>query len=146
MNRERTLNLVLALSSWLLVCALILRLHSRGGPFLDIPKTILDHVSREPHENRNTLLLLPKVRPLLEPHKSVTCFRPVDGKWNYDANFLVAAGQLPGEFVVPAFAARDDIPTMNLADYVIAVDTPFTHSRYRLIATYPEGRLYRSVR
>lgn len=122
-------------------------LHARGGPFIDKPATIVEHVSTDKHNTRDALLLLPRVRPLIPRGAKVTCFRPQNGKWTYDiAAFSAAVGQLPHQKVEPPFTAGEDSPPQDLAEYVVAVNEPFTHPSYRLVAEFPEGRLYKVQR
>jgi hypothetical protein len=131
----------------LLLAALAGRLYTRGGPYFERPRTIVDHIGRVA-ESRDALVLLPKVRPLLPRGVEVTCFRPVDGAAPAEdsENFLTAVGQLPYHIVDPSFTAMADVPRANLVEYVVAVREPFTHRDYKEIAAFPEGRLYRVQR
>ena len=142
---ERAVLTVLAL---LLVAALAGRLYTRGGPYFERPRTIVDHTGRMKHESRDALVLLPKVRPLLPRGAEVTCFRPVDGAApaGDTDNYFAAVGQLPYHSVMPPFTAMADVPRKHLVEYVVAVREPFTHPAYREIAAFPEGRLYRVQR
>jgi 4-amino-4-deoxy-L-arabinose transferase-like glycosyltransferase len=142
---ERAALTVLAL---LLVAALAGRLYTRGGPYFERPRTIIDHIGRAVHDPRDALVLLPKVRPLLPRGVEVTCFRPVDGAApaGDTDNFFAAVGQLPYQSVMPPFTAMADVPRKDLVEYVVAVREPFTHRDYKEIAAFPEGRLYRVQR
>ncbi len=142
---EKTIVVVLAL---LLTAALVDRLYTRGGPYLERPLTIMDHVGAARHETRDALVLLPKVRPLLPRDADVTCFRPVNGAAPESdmVNFFAAVGQLPYQKVLPPFTALVTTPLPNLVPYVVAVRDPFTDPRYKAIAEYPEGRLYKVQR
>lgn len=127
--------------------AFVNRLYTRGGPYFQRPLTIVDHVGPNKHDTRDALVLLPRIRPLLPRGASVTCFRPVGGRQNYDMqNFFAAVGQLPDQTVLPPFVAATDLPPSSLVEYVIAIGEPFTHPMYRIVAEYPEGRLYKVVR
>lgn len=138
---------IVAASIALLFVAFLYRLTTRGGPYFELPRTIVDHVGPGRHETRDALVLLPRVRRLIPKGATVTCFRPVDGKEQYDAtNFLTAVGQLPEQKVLPPFTAALDTPRSSLVNYVIAIRQPFTHPAYRVIAEFPEGRLYEVVR
>lgn len=131
-------------ASVLMIGALALRLYTRGGPYFTRPATIVDRVGPQPYEIEPTLRLLPKVRPLLPRRTTVACFRPVHGEQAYQMdNFFAAVGQLPYQQVIPSFAAANDVPTQNLVEYVVAVREPFVHPSYELVATFPEGRLYK---
>ena len=142
---ERAVLTVLAL---LLVAALAGRLYTRGGPYFERPRTIVDHIGPVAHDPRDALVLLPKVRPLLPRGVEVTCFRPVNGAAPAEdsENFLAAVGQLPYHIVDPSFTAMADVPRANLVEYVVAVRDPFTHRDYKEIAAFPEGRLYKVQR
>lgn len=130
-----------------LLGALIFILYDRGGPYFELPETVVDHVFRQTHDLRDPLLVLPLVRPLLPWDAKVACFRPLNGKWQYDtASFHAAVAVLPHQQVLPAYAAGEDVPKENLADYVVAIDGPFTHPAYRLEAEFPTGKLYKVVR
>jgi hypothetical protein len=145
---SRTERAVLTALALLLLAALAGRLYTRGGPYFERPRTIVDHVGREKHEARDALVLLPRVRPLLPRGAMVTCFRPVDGAApeGDTYNFFAAIGQLPHQNVMPPFAAMNEVKRKDLVEYVIAVRVPFTHPDYKEIATFPEGRLYRVQR
>lgn len=138
---------MVAAATVILLITCIQRLYSRGGPYFEEPLTILDHVAPVRDETRDALLLLPKVRPLLPRGAEVTCFRPVNGEQQYDmAKFFAAVGQLPAQVVLPPFVAGATLPRQSLVEYVIAVDEPFNHPAYRVVAEFPEGRLYKVVR
>ena len=138
---------IVVAATLLLLVALVHRLYTRGGPYFSRPETIVDHVAPNKHETRDVLILLPKVRPLLPRGALVTCFRPVNGEQNYDTpDFFAAVGQLPDQTVLPPFAASVGSKPSDLVEWVIAVWKPFTHPSYRVVAEFPEGRLYRVVR
>lgn len=138
---------ILAAATLVLFAAFINRLHTRGGPYMEQPQTIVDHVGPNKHETRDALILLPRIRPMLPRGAQVTCFRPVDGSENYDMqNFFAAVGQLPNQAVVPPFLAGLTVAPADRVEYVIAIREPFTHPAYRLVAEFPEGRLYKVVR
>ncbi len=131
----------------ILLIAFINRLYTRGGPYFQQPLTIVDHVGPNKHDTRDALVLLPRVRPLLPRGAQVTCFRPVGGQQNYDMqNFFAAVGQLPDQTVLPPFVAGADLAPSSLVEYVVAIREPFTHPMYRVVVTYPEGRLYKVAR
>jgi hypothetical protein len=136
----------------LLTVATIVRLWSRGGPYLDAPRTIVDHVDRMDapwvaNPTRTPLEVIPRLARFIPRGAEVACFRPLAGQQQYDTpSFLTAIGQLPRNRVLPAFTARLDTPPPLLAEYVIAIDEPFTHPAYRLLAEVPGGRLYKVER
>ena len=137
-------RLTLALGVLLLTVALLVRLISRGGPYFTRPETIVDHVGPQKHETRDVLLLLPKVAPLIPRSAIVTCFRPVGGQMDFDApDYFAAVGALPKHTVWPPFVASLTTPRNELVEYVIAVEKPFEHPYYHVVATFPEGRLYK---
>jgi hypothetical protein len=142
---ERRLLLFL---SALLTLALVVRLVSRGGPYLQRPLTIVDHLGTGTHETRLALLLLPKAAQVIPRGATVTCFHPTDaGRQQYDSSsFLAAVGQLPHHRVLAPFTAADDVRREDLVEYVIAVGAPFTHPAYHSIAQWPEGQVYRVQR
>jgi hypothetical protein len=138
---------ILGLATLILLIAFIHRLYTRGGPYFQLPETIVDHVGPNQHETRDALMVLPRIRPLLPRGAQVTCFRPINGDQNYDVpNYFAAVGQLPDQIVQPPFFAAQDVPTTSLIEYVIAIRTPFTHPAYHLVAEFPEGRLYKVTR
>jgi len=143
----KPLKAVVAATTLILLIAFGHRLYTRGGPYFSAPETIVDHVGPNKHETRDALLLLPKVRSMLPRDALVTCFRPQNGKQHDDMpNFFVAVGQLPDQTVLPPFVASLGSDPSNLVEWVIAVRDPFTHPSYRVVAEFPEGRLYRLVR
>jgi hypothetical protein len=144
-RNERAVLTILAL---LLVTALAARLATRGGPYFERPRTLVDHVGPGKHALQDVLVLLPKVRPLLPRGAEVTCFRPENGaapEGDTD-NFFAAVGQLPYQSVQPPFTAMNDVPLKQLVPYAIAVREPFLHPAYKEIAAFPEGRLYQVQR
>jgi hypothetical protein len=144
MNRQRAEGIVIVAGAVLLTGALLVRLGTRGRPYLELPETIVDHVGPHKHETRDALILLPKVAPLIPRGEMVTCFRPEGGQMQYDTpNYFAAVGALPRHTVLPPFTAGMDVARNELVDYVIAVEKPFEHPYYRVVATFPEGRLYK---
>jgi hypothetical protein len=134
--------------SVLLLLAFVYVLYARGGPYFDRPATVVEHVYPKKHDTRDALLLLEDIRPLLPRGAQVACFSPdAEGKFRNDtASFHAAVAALPYQMVLPPFSAAEGIPKNTLAEYVVAVDNPFTHPDYRLEAEYPTGRLYKVVR
>jgi hypothetical protein len=139
---------LLVFLSVLLALALVVRLVSRGGPYFQRPRTIVDHLGTGSHETRLALLLLPKAARVIPRGATVTCFRPTDaGRQQYDSSsFLAAVGRLPHHRVLAPYAAGDDVRREDLVEYVIAVGAPFTHPAYNSIAEWPEGQVYRVQR
>ncbi|SRR5260221_9713066 len=142
---KRVEEIVIATGALLLTAALLVRLVTRGGPYFELPDTIVDHVSRQKHETRDALVLLPKVEPLIPRGAMVTCFHPDNsGQAQYDApNYFAAVGALPRHIVLPPFTAGPTVPRAELIDYVIAIETPFEHPNYHVVAAFPQGRLYK---
>jgi hypothetical protein len=138
---------ILAAATLVLLAVFTNRLYSRGGPYTQQPQTIVDHVGRKKHDTRDALVLLPRIRPMLPRGATVTCFRPIGGSENYDMqNFFAAVGQLPDQSVLPPFVAGLKVAPAELVEYVVAIREPFTHPAYRVVAEFPEGRLYKVVR
>jgi hypothetical protein len=138
---------VALIASAVLLIALVWIVYDRGGPYFERPLTVVDHEFRTKIDLRDPLIVLPQVRPLLPRGAKVACFRPLNGKWQDDtASFHTAVAALPQQLVVPAYAASEDIPRQNMADYVVAIDEPFTNPAYRLEAQFPAGRLYKVMR
>jgi len=126
---------IVAAATLILLLAFVNRLYTRGGPYFERPETIVDHVGPHKHETRDALVLLPKVRPLLPRGARVTCFEP--GNPETMPDFFTAVGQLPQQNVVS--------PDGELPEYVIAIRTTFDNTSYRVIAEFPEGRLYKAA-
>ena len=128
----------------LLAAATVVRLVERGGPYFARPRTVVDHVSKEPHETRDVIVLLPQVEPQIPRGASVAVFRPHDGKATDDhGSYLTAVGLLPHHRVQPPFTAYEVTPRENLVEWVVAVRAPFNHPHYRVVAGFPNGWLYR---
>jgi hypothetical protein len=126
--------LIVAAATVILLIAFVNRLYTRGGPYFARSETIVDHVGPNKHETRDALVLLPKVRRLLPRGARVTCFEP--GNADTMPDFFAAVGQLPQQIVVS--------PNGVLPEYVIAIRKPLDNSAYRVIAEFPEGRLYKA--
>jgi hypothetical protein len=144
-------NVAIIVGALLLGVATVARLWTRGGSFFETPQTIVEHVERPEREIGNPLraplLVIPRLARFLPRGAEVTCFRPLSGREQYDGpSFLTAIGQLPRNRVLPPFTAALETPRPQLIEYVIAIDGPFTHPAYRLIAEVPRGRLYKVER
>jgi hypothetical protein len=139
--------IVIGAATLLLAAALLARLYSRGGPYFAPPLTIVDHTGPAKHDTADALRLLPRVEPYLAPGVTVTCFRPRDGRQQFDmADYFVAVGALPQQRVWPPFSASADMKCKDVVDYVVAVGPPFVHRCFAQIAEFPEGRLYQALR
>ena len=130
---RRAQTLIVAAATVVLLVAFANRLYTRGGPYFARPQTIVDHVGPDKHETRDALVLLPKVRPLLPNGATVTCFTP--GSSDYSPDFFAAVGQLPQQRVMSPYG--------TLPEYIIAVGNPYDNPAYRVVAEFPEGRLYK---
>ena len=131
----RSEKAIVAIATLILLIALIDRFYTRGGPYFQRPATIVDHVGPEKHGTRDALILLPKVRRLLPRGARVTCFEP--GNADMSPDFFAAVGQLPQQTVVSPYG--------KLPEYIIAVGRELDDPLYRVIAEFPEGRLYKAV-
>jgi len=131
---RRIQTVIVAAATVILLIAFVNRLYTRGGPYFARPETIVDQVGPNKHETRDALVLLPKVRRLLPRGARVTCFEP--GNADTMPDFFAAVGQLPQQIVVS--------PNGVLPEYVIAIRKPLDNSAYRVIAEFPEGRLYKA--
>jgi hypothetical protein len=140
---------IISIAVALLTAATIVRLAARGGPYFQIPQTVMDHVDRVDapyvvNPTRTPLAVIPKLARFIPRGAEVTCFRPSFGHAQYDApSFLAAIGQLPRNRVLPPFAVAPETPVGQLTEYVIAIDEPFQHPAYHLVAQVPHGRLYK---
>ena len=141
-----TFSEVAAWAGSLLLCAAtIQQLAARGGPYFSVPATVVEHVSATgPHETRDALILLPQAARLIPRDTTVTAFRPRDGRAQDDhATYLTAVGLLPHHFVLPPFTAYPETAQADLAQYVVAIGSPFDHPRYEPIAGFANGWLYK---
>lgn len=144
MTRDWWQRLVVWSGVLLLSAATIDRFRDQGGPYFARPHTIVDHVSKEPHETRDVIVLLPQVEPQIPQGATVAVFRPHDGKATDDhGSYLAAVGLLPHHQVLPPFTAYEVTPRENLAEWVVAVKAPFNHPHYRVVAGFANGWLYR---
>ena len=143
MSRDALRQIVVGAASLLLVVALIYRLYIRRPPYFAAPRTLVEHVDIIDHEARDVLLLLPEVERLIPAGAAVTCFKPLNGKWQYDGiNYLTAVGLLPNHNVLPPFAAGEG-PMAQRVEYVIAVREPLDQPEYAVVAGFPTGYLYK---
>ncbi len=128
----------------LLLCALVLqRYRAAGGPYFRWPATVLAHVYLGRHPQQHELEVVPKLEPLIPRGAQVTCFHPRDGQaWNDDSTYFTAIGLLPRNEVLPPVTAMAALQKSQLVEWVIAIDAPFTDSRYLEIATTEHGWLY----
>ncbi len=144
MNRERLQRIIAWCGSVLLAAALIQRLYAEGPPYLQWPRTVLDHVWEGHHPQRDVLLVVPRIEPLIPRGADVTCFHPRNGEvWMDETTYLVAVGLLPHQNVVPPYAANPDRAAKDLVEYVIAVGERLNHPGYAEVAMVKDGWLYR---
>ena len=118
---------------------LAMRLYSRGGPYFEIPRTVLDHVlPGGPLLSRQAIVMSERVAPLLPRGATVTVVAPELAP-NWDATlYLTATGFLLHQHVMhPTLGEGEQWP-----DFVIALGRPLEHRGYRLVREWPEGRLY----
>ena len=134
---------LIQVAALLLLVPLVLGWSRRGGPWFELPRTVMDHVGPEEHPLRQVLLLMPQVAPLVPEGAQVTAFRPKDGAVVDDnETYLAAVGLLPRHFVLPPFTAYTSTKPEHLVEWVIAVGGPLTHPHYAPVAAFPEGSLY----
>jgi len=142
--RERLQRTVIVAVSLLLAIATAWRFYQRRAPYFAAPRTIVDHIDRIEHPLRKTILLLEKVRPLIPRGAGVACFRSIDGRREADnANYLTAVGMLPHHVVLPSFGTDESLAKEDLIEYVVAVGEPLRNPKYKPVAGFPEGYLYR---
>ena len=126
---------VVYVSAAVFLVALVGLFVRRGGPYFAKPRTIYDHVQRDRHPTIDDILVCRAAEPLMPHGASVTIVKPSE-KPNYDTTHVdTAAGLLPFQRLV-APAERP------VADYVITIREPLPDPRYRLVAEFPEGKLY----
>lgn len=120
--------------------ALIHRFVQLGGPYVEIPRTVQDHVSREPYPSRDMILLAARAADVVPRGATVTAIEPSQAP-NFDRTlYLTAAGMMPRHRVVPPVLVSDG--GAALPQYVLAVRTPLDHPSYQLYRTLTEGRIY----
>lgn len=127
-------------SAVLLMLLLVRRYARQGGPYFEMPETVEEHMSPIKPLSRDAIVLSRRAEPLMPRGTSVTVIAPVLAP-NYDAtHYLAASGLLPHHHVVA--------PPVELSqpDFVIAIGEPDPREGYRLLAEFPEGRLYAKVK
>ncbi|HEX2833002.1 MAG TPA: hypothetical protein VHW00_08305 [Thermoanaerobaculia bacterium] len=136
--RQKFRTLVICLTAATLTLLLVRLLHARGGPFFEIPETILDHVEKERPLSRDVIVLCRKAELWMPRGSSVTVIAPAQAP-HYDfTHHLTACGLLPHHEVRhPSLAEGEEWPR-----YVLAVGEPLAHRGYQLVAEFPEGRVY----
>jgi hypothetical protein len=135
-------RVVLWAASLLLALAVFKHLHNSRPPYFSRPRTIVDHTVFGPLPD--ILTLLQRAKRVIPRGSRVTCFRPANGRAHDEPlTYLTTSGILGDLVTLPAPSAGDDVPKDQLAEYVIAVELPFTHPAYKEIAAFPEGRVYR---
>ena len=128
-------TVIISATAAILGVALMREYHRRGGPYFEIPATIEDHIWVGENLTRETILLCRRAAPLLPRGAEVTIMRPSQ-RPNYDATiYLTGVGLLPHQRV---FVPDPD----SRRQYVLALREPLDWNGYRLVAEFPEGRLY----
>lgn len=129
---------VVLVAAAVFAAALVHRFHSLGGPYFEFPETVSDHVSRHRFPSTDAILLVRRAEPLLRRGASVTAFQP-SLKDQEIAIVLTASGLLPRQHVL--------WPNLDFhPDYILSVREPFASEKYRLIAEFPEGKVYERIR
>jgi len=140
---ERTSRPLLYFFIAALTIAVCVIQYLRGGPYFARAATVFSHPRKGQIDAADTIVLCQRVVKMLPRGASVTCVRPVEGVTRSEySNFLIAAGMLPRQNVVPPEYAGLMTPPEQMCDYVIAIRDPLDHPRYKLVAEWPEGRLY----
>lgn len=136
--RQTVRAFVVFLAAGLLTLLLVRLLYARGGPYWEVPETVLDHVQPEAPLSRQAIVMSRRVESLMPRGASLTVIAPAQAP-NYDfTHYLAASGMLPRHEVRhPSLAEGERWP-----DFVIALGAPFEHRGYRLVREFPEGRLY----
>ncbi|HKR64621.1 MAG TPA: hypothetical protein VJZ00_12895 [Thermoanaerobaculia bacterium] len=140
MTRARTLIVYACAAA--LTAMLVRALYFRGGPYLEVPRTVFDHAGPDALLPRQAIVMCRHVEPLMPRGASVTVIDPQEAP-NYDPTlYLTASGFLPRHRVLhPSLDEGQPWP-----DFVIALAHPLVHRGYRLVREFPEGRLYGAVR
>jgi hypothetical protein len=114
------------------------RFHELGGPYFVFPETVQDHVSPIRYPSRDVILLARRAAEIIPRGATVTALQPSTGPdWDV-THWMTAFGMMPRHRVVPP----PDLEHGPLPQYVLAVREPFENRKYRLIDTFPEGRIY----
>lgn len=134
--RELLRSAIIVAAAVVFTYATIQRFRWLGGPYFEFPQTIQDHVWPERFASADAILLCRRVAPTLRRDASVTVIQPSQAP-NYDkTHWLTALGMLPRQRI---FAPNFE---KELPDYVLVLREPFEHPSYRLVAEYPEGKVY----
>jgi hypothetical protein len=121
--------------------ALVRVYYARGGPYLQFPKTVQDHVAPAMYPSRDMILLSRAAAEIVPRGTTVTAIRPAEAP-GYDVTlYLTAAGMMPRHRVVPPALDASDRP-----QFVLAVREPLSNPHYRLFRELPEGRIYEVVK
>jgi hypothetical protein len=143
MNRQNLRALVVyACAAWMTLL-IVKEFRSVGGPYLEIPETIFDHVLPDVQLSRQAIVMSRHAEQLMPRGASLTVIAPELAP-NYDpTHYLTASGVLPRHRVQhPTLAEGEKWP-----DFVIALGTlPLEHRGYTLLREFPEGRLYAARR
>ena len=128
-------SVIIYTSAAIFAIALMREYYRRGGPYFEIPQTIEDHVRVGENATREVILLCRRVAPLLPRGAEVTIVIPSQNP-NFDATiYLIGVGMLPHQQVF--------VPDAHLPrQYVLTIREPLDWKGYRLVAQFPEGRLY----
>ena len=138
-------RVVIWATSALLLIAFIAQIRARKPPYFARPRTIVDHSMSG--SMQRVLTMLQHASTAVPRGARVTCFHPAGGGPHEEPlTYLTSVGMLPALIALPAGFAAEEMSDDQRAEYVIAVDDPFTQTRYEEIASFPEGRIYRLKR
>ncbi|MDP9192962.1 MAG: hypothetical protein M3P06_14770 [Acidobacteriota bacterium] len=114
-----------------------------GGPYFTFPETVQDHVWPHTFASRDVIVLARHAAAILPRNATITAIQPSLAP-SYDVtHFLTAAGMLPHQKHLPP---KLDVDRNALPQYVLAVRDDLAHEAYRVVASWPEGKLYEVIR
>ena len=115
--------------------ALAFRFHDLGGPYLEIPETIQDHVARERYPSRDAIVMSRRAERLIRRGATLTVLMPSQAP-NHDPTLnYTAVGLMPHHRII---AANLDLGP----EYVVTIREPLSDPRYQLTNEFPEGKIY----
>jgi hypothetical protein len=134
--RERFRTILICAAA--LVCAVLLvhRYRAMGAPYFRVADTV--HGRATASDGTRVIAIAARIRETLPRKATITALRPSQGPKYAGEIYFTMVGVLPHQEVTnPVHIHEGSLPR-----FVVAIEEPFEHESYRLVASFPEGRLY----
>ena len=131
------------ITAGVLTLALVRHYAWLGPPYFAFPETVQDHVWTTTFASRDGIVLARRAEQVLPRDTTITAIEPSLAPHYDPTHFLTAAGLMPHHRAMPP---KLDVDRAALPQYVLAVRSELVHDAYRLLYSWPEGKVYEVIR